>query len=183
MAMREPSPWNCELDGLRAGTTCLTHCLTQTLRVKGRALLEHLVHKSSTTDAEVSALLAQLLDALSYLHSHTICHLDCRVSCSTVCVTRATSVSASQPDNVVVHVSQGKETVKLVDFGAARYFGTSRDNLPLEHSYESPTSYQYLPPEVFQHQPLGPTADIWYLCVVLVVTDSIQFSFLPGLLG
>ena len=84
---------------------------------------------------------------------------------------------------MIVHVSQGKEIVKLVDFGAARYFGTSCDNLPLEHSYESPASYQYLPPEAFQHQPLGPTADIWYLCVVLVVTDSIQFSLPSGLLG
>lgn len=83
MATREPSPWNCELD--RLGHLHDTHCLTQTLRVKGRLLLEHLVHKSSITDAEVSALLAQLLDALSYLHSRTICHLDCRVSLSTSC--------------------------------------------------------------------------------------------------
>ena len=49
------------------------------LRVKGRTLLEHLARKSSVTDADVSDLLSQLLEALAYLHSRTVCHLDCRV--------------------------------------------------------------------------------------------------------
>ena len=64
--------------------------------------------------------------------------------------------------------------VKLVDFGAARHFGLTRDDFPLEYSYESPVNYQHVPPEVLQHLPLGPAADIWYImCCVCVLHNML----------
>lgn len=62
---------------------------------------------------------------------------------------------------MLVQEFQHIETVKLIDFGAARHFNCNRQQLPLEHSYESPAGYYYLSPEVFQQQPLSPAADIW----------------------
>jgi hypothetical protein len=111
--------------------------------VKGRNLFEHLVHKARVTDADVAGLLRQLLYALAYLHSRRICHLDCR------------------PTNLLVEECQHVETLKLIDFGAARHFGCSHQALPLEHSYESPAGYHYLAPEAFQQQPVAAAADVW----------------------
>lgn len=66
-----------------------------------------------------------------------------------------------QPDNVIVQVHHHVETIKLIDFGAARHSGSNKQALPLEHSYESPAGYQFLPPEAFQQRPLSPAADMW----------------------
>ena len=45
----------------------------------GHPLLDYLCRKSSVTESTVCGLMAQLLDALHYLHSHLILHLDVRV--------------------------------------------------------------------------------------------------------
>lgn len=62
---------------------------------------------------------------------------------------------------MIVEVDKHVETLKLIDFGAARHFGTNRQILPLEHSYESPAGYQFLPPESFKQMPLSAAADVW----------------------
>lgn len=131
-------------------------------RVKGRGLLEHLVRKASVTDADVAALLSQLLDALAYLHAHTLCHLDCRVGIALSCSSPLVPHSQhTQPANILVQASRHVEAVKLIDFGAARHFGCNRQMLPLEHSYENPAGYHFLAPEAFKQLPLSSAADMW----------------------
>jgi hypothetical protein len=127
--------------------------------VKGRTILQHMAHKPAVTDADVAELLRQMLDALAYLHTRTICHLDCR------------------PDNIIVQVHRHVETLKLIDFGAARHFGCSRQTLPLEHSYESPAGYQFLPPEAFQQRPLSAAADMWAVGVITFIIFHGKYPF------
>lgn len=86
-----------------------------------------------------------------------------------------------QPCNILVQDSQGGGAVKLVDFGAARHFGCSQQMLPLEKVYETPSSYYYMSPEVFQQQPLAGPADIWSVCVLLTIY-SFPNTFGTGLL-
>ena len=97
----------------------------------------------------------------TYVHVRTctcICITDYAVSCSALI---RVTFWPSQPDNIMVQVNKKTETVKLLDFGAARHYGTNPREFPLEHSYEPVACNQFLPPEALKQQPLGPPADIW----------------------
>ncbi len=68
---------------------------------------------------------------------------------------------AHQPENILVQISASKDTVKLIDYGAARHTWAGEGDIPLHRDYEPTADYQYTPPEVFQAETLEPRSDIW----------------------
>ena len=48
-------------------------------RVEGKEVLEFLAEKTTASEEDASLVIAQLVDALTYLHKKNIVHLDIRV--------------------------------------------------------------------------------------------------------
>ena len=55
------------------------------------------------------------------------------------------------------------DILKLIDFGAARHYGDVSLGLHVEPNCD----YQYVAPEVFQQEPLGPGTDMWGVGVII----------------
>ena len=68
----------------------------------------------------------------------------------------------TQPDNILIQVCRDGDTLKLLDFGAARLVGKG----PPLHSYETTSNYEYTAPEAFQQNTRVPTTDIWWVTKV-----------------
>jgi len=67
------------LPNIMCNSVCPTMTMIPTHSLVGHSLLDYLCRKSSVTETAVCGLMAQLLEALHYLHSHLILHLDVRV--------------------------------------------------------------------------------------------------------
>ncbi|XP_064404657.1 kalirin-like [Halichondria panicea] len=115
--------------------------------INGRHLFDYLVRKSSVTETMVAGLMGQLLDALHYLHTHTIVHMDVR------------------PSNLMIQITRSADVLKLIDFGAARHYGEES----LTGQLEPCIDYQYLAPEVFKQESIGPGTDVWGVGVIIYI--------------
>jgi len=69
--------------------------------LSGGDVFDHLFEQERLTEAEAAAVLAQLLDALEYMHGQNIAHRDIK------------------PENLV-YVAADRKHVKLIDFGFAK---------------------------------------------------------------
>lgn len=109
--------------------------------VEGGELFDYLLSKGKLSEEEARGFFAQLVDGLSYCHSHLICHRDLK------------------PENILL---DGNNHVKICDFGMAALM--PKDAL-LATSCGSP---HYASPEVITGRKYdGMEADVWSLGVIL----------------
>nr|XP_004652112.2 sperm motility kinase 2B-like [Jaculus jaculus] len=117
-----------------------------------RDLMEHIYWNGCLQEDEARQIFKQILDAISYCHSHGIVHQDIK------------------PDNIMVD-DRGKVTV--IDFGLATRF------LPGQMLTRYCGAYKYMPPEAILRQSYdGPKKDMWSLGVLLffMVTRTMPFN-------
>nr|XP_045012977.1 sperm motility kinase 2B-like [Jaculus jaculus] len=117
-----------------------------------RDLMEDIYWNGCLQEDEARWIFRQILDAISYCHSHRIVHQDIK------------------PDNIMVD-ERGKVTV--IDFGLATRF------LPGQMLTRYCGAYKYMPPEAILRQPYdGPKKDMWSLGVLLffMVTRTMPFN-------
>ncbi|KAG5192375.1 kinase-like domain-containing protein [Tribonema minus] len=128
---------------------------------RGVELYDRLVTRGMLSQAQSSALLKQLLDALVYLHRCGITHGDIK------------------PENIIVNDdddSNGGLTVKLADFGSA--FRT-RAGVPRRKDYT--TTAAYSPPEVVSGAAAATeAADVFSLGVVAYILLTGRHPFDPS---
>lgn len=129
-------------------------------RIDGVGLDELMAEGKTLATDRLLPLLHQLLDALGSAHATDILHRDLK------------------PENILVADVDGKETIKLVDFGVAKA-GTS---LNAEEPDDAITlvktrignfvgTPRYAAPEMVVGDPAGPSADLF--CVGLVVYEAL----------
>ena len=114
--------------------------------ISGGDLFDHIIHSSNRKLSENEAidLLQQILSALHYLHDEiNIVHRDIK------------------PENFLMYNRNGKNYLKLIDFGFAEYCK------PNEFMKEQLGTPQYAAPEIFEEKPYTNKVDIWSTGVVL----------------
>lgn len=127
--------------------------------LRGMSLTERL-HVGMSLDDLLDAT-DEILDALAYAHVRGVVHRDLK------------------PDNVVVsRGADGRETIKLLDFGFAWLEGDTDAGLsqPMQDIFGTPT---YMAPEQITHEgELGPWTDLYALCVMLweLITGDPPFA-------
>ncbi|KAL0222416.1 hypothetical protein RCL1_002270 [Eukaryota sp. TZLM3-RCL] len=119
-------------------------------------LYSYLNNNKRLSETTVRLLGSQLVDALSYLHSHNIVHRDLKLS------------------NVLLQSTNGTLSLKIGDFGLALLLN--------EHEGEADTicgTINYLAPEVHSHLPYGKPSDRWSLGCLLyaMLTGKLPFNF------
>lgn len=119
--------------------------------VAGGELYEQIVEKGSFTEDDAAAVLYQVLSATAYLHENGIAHRDLK------------------PENILLS-TQGKNTVKIADFGLSKDFvGDS----VMSTCCGSPS---YVAPEILEQGEYSNACDIWSIGVILYVLLS---GYLP----
>ena len=114
--------------------------------ISGGDLFDHIIHSSNRklSENEAMDLLQQMLSALHYLHDEiNIVHRDIK------------------PENFLMYNKNGKNYLKLIDFGFAEYCK------PNEFMKEQLGTPQYAAPEIFEEKPYTNKVDIWSTGVVL----------------
>ncbi|CAH1249874.1 KALRN [Branchiostoma lanceolatum] len=110
-------------------------------------LLEHLVKVPDLCEADIVQYLAQLLEALQYIHSKDIVHLDIK------------------PENLLLTKSESGQ-IKLCDFGLSRQL---LPDTPETCRFGTP---EFVAPETVAKEPVHLTTDIWSTGVLLYVLLS-----------
>ncbi|CAI6373436.1 unnamed protein product [Macrosiphum euphorbiae] len=118
-------------------------------------LLSHLQHVKSIPQWQAHTFFRQICEAVDYLHRKNISHRD--IKC----------------ENVLL---ESMRTVKLTDFGFARFCADERGRRLMSQTYCGSSSYAA--PEVLQGIPYDPISyDMWALGVVLYVMLSDAMPF------
>lgn len=122
--------------------------------VRGQLLSSLLVAEGSLAPRRAAKLAAELLAGLAVLHGARIVHADIK------------------SDNVMVEHGPD-ETVKLIDFGLARFTDD-----PSPHSPLLSGTPEYLAPELITGAPASPASDVYAAGVVLyeLLTGEVPFS-------
>lgn len=123
--------------------------------------LDELLQKENTLTTErLLPLLRQLLAALKAAHHRSVLHRDLK------------------PENILITSVLGQETIKLVDFGIAKATSLLNDTDPDEAITLLQTraggfvgTPRYAAPEMVVGDPVGPTADLF--CLGLVVYEAL----------
>ena len=71
----------------------------------GGELFNELIKKGSFKEIEASFIMKQIFSAVSYIHSNNIVHRDLK------------------PENILLDTEEGKNIIKIIDWGTARIFG------------------------------------------------------------
>lgn len=82
--------------------------------ISGETLVEKLAREGTLDEFESSHVMAQILDAVQYLHSHHVIHNDLTSK------------------NIMFDLSSGVEKVKIIDFGYARHLSNKYDDFKFE---------------------------------------------------
>jgi serine/threonine-protein kinase len=106
--------------------------------------LDGLVHKRGPLPVPmVLGMLAQIGDALHHAHERGVVHRDLK------------------PHNMI-HTKEGREAVKILDFGMAKVLGKDfAESMILSKSGDVFGTPAYMSPEQFQSQPPDPRSDIY----------------------
>jgi calcium/calmodulin-dependent protein kinase I len=107
-------------------------------------LFDKIVKQGKFKEKEVQKIIAALIEALHYCHSHHIIHRDIK------------------PENVLL--SGGENQIKLCDFGFAKQL-----QHPKEKSMDSCGTPGYAAPEILDGKPYGVEVDIFSLGVVFYI--------------
>lgn len=121
----------------------------------GGELFDFIAENTHFTEAHAATVMADLLNALYYLHHRGIAHRDVKL------------------ENLLCANSTWPLNVKLADFGFANYVNSG--NEPMLSSFVG-TPY-YIAPEMLRADPHGRPVDIWASGVVLYILLSGKFPF------
>lgn len=121
----------------------------------GGELFDFIAENTHFTETHAAAVMADLLNALSYLHSRGIAHRDVKL------------------ENLLCANSTWPLNVKLADFGFANY--VSKTDGPMLSSFVG-TPY-YIAPEMLRGSPHGRAVDVWASGVVMYILLSGKFPF------
>jgi len=114
--------------------------------VAGGELFFKIVEKGSYSEKDASAIVKQIVEGVVYLHGMNICHRDLK------------------PENLLVAVEDGKEVIKIADFGLSKIFS---EQVFLETSCGTP---DYAAPEVLTvEKTYDNSVDLWSIGVITYV--------------
>jgi len=114
--------------------------------VAGGELFFKIVERGSYSEKDASAIVKQIAEGVRYLHSANICHRDLK------------------PENLLVALEDGKETIKIADFGLSKIFSSE---VFLETSCGTP---DYAAPEVLTGESAyDNSVDLWSIGVITYV--------------
>ena len=110
----------------------------------GGELFDELIKKGSFKEIEASFIMKQIFSAVSYIHSNNIVHRDLK------------------PENILLDTEEGKNIIKIIDWGTARYFDKNK-----KMNRISGTPY-YIAPEVIMGN-YDEKCDIWSCGVIMYI--------------
>ncbi|MBA3995505.1 MAG: hypothetical protein C0469_18460 [Cyanobacteria bacterium DS2.3.42] len=129
--------------------------------VEGQGLETILKEKGHLSSAESLEIFAQIADAVGHAHARGVIHRDLK------------------PSNVILcKDSQGRQTVRLVDFGIAKLIEPEDTQSKLTQTGDVFGSPQYMSPEQCRGEELDQRADIYSLGCILfeMVAGEMAFS-------
>jgi len=114
--------------------------------VAGGELFFKIVERGSYSEKDASSIVRQIAEGVMYLHARNICHRDLK------------------PENLLVSTEDGKETIKIADFGLSKIFSSE---VFLETSCGTP---DYAAPEVLTGESAyDNSVDLWSIGVITYV--------------
>jgi serine/threonine-protein kinase len=129
--------------------------------LSGRSLRDKLKAEKRLSLSETAKILLQMCAAVEAAHKRNIVHRDLK------------------PDNVFLQKEDGKEIVKVIDFGIAKMTNTGTKTVDglTEAGMIVGTPY-YMSPEQCQSDNLGPGADLYSIGVMLfeMITGQLPFT-------
>lgn len=124
---------------------------TKKQRVRGGELFDKIVQRGQYSEADAAVLVAQILGAVAYMHSHGVAHRDLK------------------PENLLCAEDQ-ELYIRIADFGLSRMCASGED---METICGTP---DYLAPEVLECKPYTMAVDLWS---VGVITYTLLCGFTP----
>lgn len=129
--------------------------------LSGRSLRDRLKAEKRLSFAEAAKILYQICAAVEAAHRRNIVHRDLK------------------PDNVFLQMEDGREIVKVIDFGIAKMTNTGTKTIEglTEAGMIVGTPF-YMSPEQCQSDNLGPRADLYSIGVMLfeMITGQLPFT-------
>jgi len=113
--------------------------------VSGGELFDRIVEKGSYTELDASKLIAQVLDAVQYLHSKDIVHRDLK------------------PENLLYHNPSEDSKIMISDFGLSKIAG---EGSTMKTACGTPG---YVAPEVLKQRPYTKAVDVWSIGVIAYI--------------
>lgn len=125
--------------------------------LEGFSLRKQLKTNGALSLKDTIRIMLQVCDALDAAHKSNIIHKDLK------------------PDNIFIHIKDGIEQVKVLDFGIAEIVG--RVVSEEDQSLLAGTPH-YMSPEQYQNDPVSPATDIYSLGVILfeMLTGQLPFD-------
>jgi len=111
--------------------------------VTGGELFDQIINKGSYSEQDAVNIIKQILEAVSYLHSHGIAHRDLK------------------PENILV-TGDNNDVIKVSDFGLSKDFGKEK----LKTACGTP---DYVAPEVLRGGSYDNTVDVWSIGVICYI--------------
>ena len=120
--------------------------------LEGGELFERIIAKKHFTEATAAHVIRDISSAIAYLHEHGIVHRDLK------------------PENLLFKDNSDIATIKITDFGLAKYVGDSMHSKGAGNTAVGTS--QYLAPEVITSRMYGPEGDVWAIGVILYILLS-----------
>ncbi|MFY9224284.1 MAG: protein kinase [Blastocatellia bacterium] len=125
--------------------------------LEGFSLRKQLKTNGALSLKDTIRIMLQVCDALDAAHKSNIIHKDLK------------------PDNIFIHIKDGVEQVKVLDFGIAEIVGRVVNEQ--DQSLLAGTPH-YMSPEQYQNDPVSPATDIYSLGIILfeMLTGQLPFD-------
>lgn len=125
--------------------------------LEGFSLRKQLKTNGALSLKDTIRIMLQVCDALDAAHKSNIIHKDLK------------------PDNIYIHIKDGVEQIKVLDFGIAEIVG--RVVSEEDQSLLAGTPH-YMSPEQYQNDPVSPATDIYSLGIILfeMLTGQLPFD-------